>query len=60
MKITKAIEILDFFLPSNFLKTKPDLKDATKLGREALKRCQELESPNNFSPMRPLPGEDPE
>ena len=57
MKLEKAIEILIGILEAGGFEDEPDDKDAIQLGIEALKRCQELESPTNYSPMKLLPGE---
>ena len=57
MKIDKAIETLQYHAERNAVIAGSTWVNALKLGIEALKRCKELESPSNFSPMRPLPGE---
>ena len=60
MIIEEAIEMNQNYYDRYFRDMPSKQGDAFKLGIEALKRCQELRSPKNWSPMRPLPGESPE
>ncbi len=57
MTIDKAVEILDNYQADMCLTPATDLRDAVKLGIEALKRINEIrESPLGYTEFR-LPGE---
>jgi len=57
MNIPKAIEILQEFDRGNMPAMPPDLRDANKLGIEALKRLKSEKDTIPSSLYNPLPGE---
>jgi hypothetical protein len=60
MKISKAIEILDYLHKSHEFEWSPDTESALKLVREALKRIQNARAIGHAVPGSLLPGEEPE
>ena len=60
MKIDEAIEILTNSTSGNDPWLDPDLKEATKLGIEALKEVERLRSYKALHVLKLLPGETPE
>ncbi len=59
MKVVKAIEILELNIPKEASKMPPDIKDALKLGVEALKRHRDRDYLNLIELNTRLPGETP-
>lgn len=57
MKLEKAIEVLTAENKRPWNHSGSDLREAVKLGIEALKRCQLKEPYASFNLGRPLPGE---
>lgn len=60
MNLSKAIEILDRPFEDDTPQSFHDLRDAIKLGREALKRDVKNRLINNHPDQAKLPGETPE
>ncbi len=60
MKVSKAIEILEEFIPRQWWQEPYHVRDATKLGLEALKRVQRLREDALFEGGVALSGETPE
>lgn len=57
MKLSKAIQVLDINIKVGEEKMPPDVRDALKLGIEAMKRVEEMRQDNAFLSPRLLPGE---
>ena len=57
MKLAKAIEILEYHEPSITYDENPDIREALKLGIEALKRQLAKGTLTFAAMMLPLPGE---
>lgn len=60
MKLPKAIEILDLNLKHANVNMPHDVRDAVKLGIEALKFVQKLKATGQLRGRELLPGETPE
>ena len=60
MTIDKAIEILHDLINHSEIAFTPDELDATKLALEALKAVKSARANHYWTPIPPLPGEDPE
>jgi len=58
MKLEKAIEILDLNIRQRNHRMPPDVFDALKLGKEALKRIQQYRQTSSYLSFMNLPGED--
>lgn len=57
MKLKEAIKILTEHVKISKLDYLPDVRDATQLGIEALKRCRVLAQESTLWKLHPLPGE---
>lgn len=60
MKLTKAIELLSLKPLTGDKALDLDMQNAMNLGKEALKRLNELRQYPIFNPNYELPGEEPE
>ena len=57
MELDKSKELLTLFANGYTSRATPDLRDAAKIGSEAISHCQRLRSDIHYSPMTLLPGE---
>ncbi|MBA7546127.1 hypothetical protein ES705_38510 [subsurface metagenome] len=57
MFLDKSKELLTLFANGYTSRATPDLRDAARVGSEAIDHCQRLRSDKAYSPMTRLPSE---
>jgi len=57
MYLDKAKELLTLFSNGYISRPDPDLRDAARVGSEAIDHCQRLRSDKHYSPIKLLPSE---